>query len=232
MCRLIRLWHATRETPPRVFMLNQSRSTGLLRLSHLREHGEAVAEDMARGRDRFARLADPSSAARAVSSFNLFQTPEPLADRLVTFARLGGRVLEPSAGLGRLYRAIRYRSDCPMVLVDVSPDCCRELYAAIDGDGAAKIVQADFLACDAARLGGLFDGIVMNPPFKMGTDVRHILHATTLLAPGGRLVSLCAAGPRQRQALEPIASQWVDLPAGSFKESGTMVASAIVIIDK
>ena len=94
------------------------------------------------------------------------------------------------------------------------------------------LVQGDFLACDADRLGGLFDEIIMNPPFKMGTDCKHILHAITLLADGGRLVSLCANGPKQRAKLMPIADQWIELPAGSFKAEGTSVNVAIVVINK
>ena len=73
----------------------------------------------------------------------------------------------------------------------------------------------DFLKCVAARL-GTFDAIVMNPPFKMGTDIKHIRHALTFLEPGGRLLSLCANGPKQRAALKAEASEWIDLPAGSF----------------
>jgi hypothetical protein len=44
------------------------------------------------------------------------------------------------------------------------------------------------------------------------------------------LVSLCAAGPKQRKALEPIADEWHDLPAGSFKSEGTNVSAAIVVM--
>lgn len=211
---------------------NESRKTGLLRLRHLLEVTEARGEEMAEQRERFARLADPASAPRVVSSFNLFQTPEPLAARLADLFTGFGRTLEPSAGLGRLYRAVRQRdATCPVVLVDVSPDCCRELYVATEGDPQARLVAGDFLAMDAARL-GTFDSVVMNPPFKMGTDIRHVRHALTLLAPGGRLVSLVAAGPRQRAALQPLATQWIDLPPGSFASEGTQVAAAIVLIDK
>jgi len=44
-------------------------------------------------------------------------------------------------------------------------------------------------------------------------------------------VAICAAGPRQGEQLEPIASEWIDLQAGSFKEQGTNVSAAIVVID-
>jgi hypothetical protein len=109
------------------------------------------------------------------------------------------------------------------VLVEQSPECCAELYREIAGDEAASLVQADFLTCDAQRLGGLFDAVLMNPPFKMGADIKHIKHALTMLAPGGRLVSICANGPKQCKALQPTASQWIELPPRSFAEAATNV---------
>ncbi len=211
----------------------ESQLKGRLRLTHLLEVTEAVDERLTEQRPRFQRLAREDSAPRVVSAFNLFQTPESLATRVVSLLSDGrslGRTLEPSAGLGRLYRAVRaVDTDCPVTLVDNSPECCRELYIATETDQNVTLFQADFLSCD--RL-GMFDSIVMNPPFKMGTDCKHILRALTLLNPGGRLVSLCAAGPRQREKLGRIASEWIDLPSGSFREAGTNVESAIVIFNR
>lgn len=211
--------------------MNESQYLGRMRLRQLRDFTEAAGEEMAEQRQRFQRLAREDSAPRVVSSFNLFQTPEPIADQIAELLSPRGRMLEPSAGLGRLYRAARKRSQAEMVLVEVSPECCGELYRAIEADGQAKLVQSDFLACSAERLGGQFHSILMNPPFKMGTDVKHIMHARSLLAPGGRLVSLCANGPRQRAALQLIASQWIELPPASFKSEGTRVDAAIVVIE-
>jgi SAM-dependent methyltransferase len=209
--------------------MRESQLTGRLRLRHLLEHTEAVAEEMDEERPRFERLAQNESAPRVVSSFNLFQTPEPLAARAAALMN-PGRILEPSAGLGRLYRAARARFDSPVTLVEQSPDCCAELYRMIERDKVARLVQGDFLACDVARL-GLFDSVLMNPPFKMGRDIKHIQHARTLLAPGGRLVAFCANGPKQRAALQPIASQWIDLEPKAFAESGTNVSAAIIVIN-
>lgn len=207
-----------------------SKSVGRLRLLHLREHCEAVEEEMVEERARFARLAKSESAPRVVSSFNLFQTPEPIAARVASLCPIGGRVLEPSAGLGRLYRAIRQRSaSCPVTLVDSSPDCCRELYRATETDTNARLIQGDFLAQTPAKL-GTFEGVLMNPPFKMGTDAVHILHALKFLAPGGVLVALCADGPRQNSKLRPIATTWEPLPSGSFKSEGTNVNTVLLTI--
>ena len=206
-----------------------SQLTGRLRLRHLMEHTEAVGEGMDDQRDRFARLAREDSAPRAVSSFNLFQTPESIADRMASLIRFG-RTLEPSAGLGRLYRAVRLRSDCQMTLVEIAPQCCAELYRETAGDEHAHLVQGDFLQ-QSPELLGRFDSIIMNPPFKQWRDIKHIEHARTFLAPGGRLVALCAAGPRQHERLRPLATTWEELPAGSFKGEGTGVNVALLTID-
>lgn len=216
--------------------MDDSRRRGLLRLKHTREVSEAKAEAMADQAPRFARLADPSASPRVVSSFNLFQTPEALADLAAGILIDGradlGRILEPSAGLGRLYQAIRRRSSASITLVDISPDCCRELYHATETDSAARLIAGDFLGMDQDRLGGPFDSILMNPPFKMGTDVRHVRHALAMLGAGGRLVSFVAAGPRQRAAFEQSATAWIDLPAGSFRAEGTNVDTALVVFDR
>lgn len=209
---------------------------GALRLLHLREQTEAVGATMAEERGRFDRLADPASAPRIVSAFNLFQTPEPLAERMA--AELGRRalILEPSAGLGRLYRAARDDGhNGRVVLVELAPDCCRELYGMIREDDSAELLQGDFLAQTVGNLRGPFDGILMNPPFKQGRDIRHIRHAYGMLAPGGRLVALCANGPRQRAQIKPIAEGsggwWEELPPGTFLEAGTNVNAALLTIE-
>lgn len=205
-----------------------SRSKGILRLLHGREQVEARGEDMERERLRFDALRD-AGPTRRVSAFNLFQTPEAIADQMVLqLGSLDGkRVLEPSAGLGRLYRAVRNRSDCDMVLVEIAPQCAAELFRETSADDRCKLIQDDFLACDADRLGGLFDAVVMNPPFKQGRDIKHIKHAMSLLNPGGVLVSLCFAGVKQA---EVYGDQWSMLPPASFKSEGTRAQVAMLTL--
>lgn len=63
-----------------------------------------------------------------------------------------------------------------------------------------------------------------------GQQTRRAERIREILAPGGNLVSLCAAGPKQRAAFASSAAEWIDLPAGTFKGEGTSVAAAIVAI--
>jgi hypothetical protein len=64
-----------------------------------------------------------------------------------------------------------------------------------------------------------------------GAAIKHVEHALAKLKRGGRLVAVVANGPRQRERLLPIASAWIDLQAGSFKDQGTNVNAAIVVVD-
>lgn len=158
-------------------------------------------------------------------TFQSFDTPQAVADKMAMLADLtaGDKVLEPSAGTGNLIRAAIacgvFKSDIKAVEID--PKKAGPLWA----------ICKDFMACTVAEL-GKFDRILMNPPFSRGQDVAHIKHALKFLADGGRLVALCANGPKQREALEPLCDSWTDLEPGSFKESGTGVNVAMIVIEK
>jgi len=47
----------------------------------------------------------------------------------------------------------------------------------------------------------------------------------------GIFVTLCANGPRQREAFRDQAVYWEDLPPGSFKEQGTGVNVALMVLE-
>ena len=80
----------------------------------------------------------------------------------------------------------------------------------------------------------MFDAVLMNPPFAQGEDIEHITHALKMLKPGGRIVALCANGPRQNARLRPMVDacggEWVNLPADTFKEEGTGVRTALITL--
>ena len=202
---------------------------GHYRLLHLRDETEAAGEEMANERGRFEALKKPEAAPRVVSAFNLFQTPPQIAARMADMLDPGaGILLEPSAGLGRLYSAARDAGHIgPVILAEQSPDCCRELYELTREDRAATLKQGDFLGMSFQ-----VDAVLMNPPFKMGRDIKHILHAFDMLKPGGLLVSLCFNGSRQNKKLKPLADTWETLPAGSFKSEGTRAEIVLLTMRK
>lgn len=173
----------------------------------------------------------------ARKEYDFFRTPHRLAEALVSAARIesGHRVLEPSAGDGRIANAIRAaHPDAELVVAELNETRWRDLVAA-----GFEVVAADFLSIDAGRW-RRFDRIVMNPPFSRQQDIKHMAFAWRLLAPGGRIVAVAAAGLTFRQDLKTTALRALidqygrcePLPDGTFLESGTAVRTVRVILDK
>lgn len=163
-------------------------------------------------------------AVQVVSAPQLFPTPAHVAARMVELADVqpGDRVLEPSAGTGALLQALRtaYADSTSAAPVVHAWEINRPLAQRLRDSFPAAVVRAfDFLEFDP-NPSELFDVVLMNPPFKDAADVRHILHARRFIAPGGRLVAICAAGPRQHEALQPLADSWEYLPPGTFEGTG------------
>lgn len=213
--------------------------TGLDRLLILREQTQKTGLLMEAQRGRFLDLANRKelgNTPRPVIGFNLFQTPRviaaQMAEKLAGFIGADSRILEPSAGLGRLcepfdadkLEELRIRWQ----LVEDVSECCHALTRAVK---RAQTKQADFLLETETTLGGKFDAVIMNPPFKQGRDVKHILHALEFVRDGGRLVSLCYNGTKQREQLKPIAAEWIELPANSFRDEGTSADVVMAVFD-
>ncbi len=204
------------------------------RLHTLRMENDAAGYAMAEIRPRFEKLKtrhEDGTAPQAVSAYQLFQTPADLAAELVALLDLqpGARVLEPSAGLGRLLDALAPKAPSAVVAVEIAPACAGVLFQ--QDRAGISIRQADFLKLAPAEL-GLFDAIVMNPPFHARTDIRHILHAMKFLKPGGRLAAICMAGNSRELALRHFAKSWIPLPPGAFRAEGTNTPTVMLRIDQ
>jgi SAM-dependent methyltransferase len=145
--------------------------------------------------------------------------------------------LEPSAGLGRILRPILSTEPASVTACEVSAELSGELFREFPG---VTLGQGDFLERLPAFEGGgglivkpfpggppFFDRIVMNPPFHMRADVRHIRHALKFLRPGGVLVGLCLATHHREAALRPLADVWETIPAGAFRSEGTGVETIL-----
>jgi len=203
---------------------------------------QAAAKPEDPDRAKFEALrAQAKAGVAVVVAPQLFPTPPELAARMVDEAQIeaGSVVLEPSAGTGNLLRAIRERAAGAIVhAVEINPGLVAQIRAAglLDETAGDSLVCGDFLESDAPSPAP--DRVVMNPPFAIssGGDIAHIRRAWGYLRPGGRLVALCAAGPRQRADLEPLAQEnggtFEILPDGQFAEQGTGVRVALLVIDK
>jgi phospholipid N-methyltransferase len=154
---------------------------------------------------------------------DFFPTPDVIIERMIALAGIedSDTILEPSAGMGNILDFLPERA----VAVEQNYDLCNYLEKTHPG---TAVIQGDFLELNGNL--GMFDRIVMNPPFSRGADIKHIKHALEHLNEGGKLVSLCANGPRQAKELMPLADLWEDLPQGSFKEAGTGVNVALLVI--
>lgn len=174
-----------------------------------------------------------------------FPTPAALADELVERATLrndGMRILEPSAGDGSLVDAIlralgKVHISNTIRLIEVDPVRAGILKNKYQDQPTILLAETDFLTWSVEEPQYAYDRIVMNPPFENRADAIHVLHAYDLLKDGGRLVAITSASVKFRrekeyQRVRELATRILDIPAGSFKESGTMVNTAIVIIDK
>ena len=170
-------------------------------------------------------------------ALQFFETPDALIDKMILIAGIKPTdyILEPSAGKGAIIkRLLNHTQKENIHAIDI---VLRDELAALTDPDTRRI--GDFLSFD---LYPVFDKILMNPPFSNHQDVKHIQHAYTCLKPGGCLVSICSESPFFREDLESLNFRaWLDnlddciideLPDGSFKSSGTMVKTRIVIIRK
>ncbi len=161
----------------------------------------------------------------------LFPTPPEIAQKMVELAEIepGMCVLEPSAGTGNLIKAVLDTVDTEVLAYEINRGLCSHIEKAFPSY-KCQVRQRDFL--EVTDFQGQYPRIIMNPPFENAVDIKHINHALTMLKPGGRLVALCANGPRQQTAFKDMADYWEDLPSGSFKEEGTGVNVALMVITK
>lgn len=170
-------------------------------------------------------------------NFGFFETPEAVGARAMEALNLrpGMTVLEPSAGKGALANLARAAGG-EVTCVEIQPQNALHLKRL----AFPKVAERDFLHLDPAVL-GLFDRVLMNPPFDRGRDVDHVSHALRFLKPGGRLVSIMAAGVEYRSdrktsdfraTVERFGGSIRDLPFGSFAEMGTNVNTVIVTLTK
>lgn len=171
-------------------------------------------------------------------ALQFFETPAAIAQRMVELAEIKKTdlVLEPSAGHGALIAALPQNHPGSYVTaIEIDQANCsvlRKRFPTID------VLQVDFTSA-AKQLGtGRYDVALMNPPFTGGQDSEHIRAAWNVLKRGGRLVALACEGTFHRHdgkarwlqdwlANTPGAQSEV-LPPGTFRESGTEVATRMI----
>jgi phospholipid N-methyltransferase len=176
---------------------------------------------------KFEAMKDSLKAGiQTLTAPQLFPTPPDLAEKMVEYAEIaqGMTVLEPSAGTGNILQAIMNDDTARAVIaVEINQTLCNRLKAEYI---LTDVHCMDFLAYNRGNYP--VDRIIMNPPFENGSDIKHILHAKSMLKPGGKLVAICAGGPRQTEKLQPLCDSWELLPAGTFASAGTNVNTVLL----
>lgn len=229
-------------------------------------YGAPIPEE--REPEKDTGLHDPKTTP--AKRYGFFPTPETAAEIVIAAVPLyrkseepALRILEPSAGTGNLARLCRtsyeamfrnysgyglamfeerhprseWRYDHQIDCVEIQPELARLLAA----EGAyRKVYGCDFLALSPETT-GLYDRIVMNPPFDRERDIDHVMHALKFLDAGGVLVAVMSAGTEFRQTRKSIAfrelmrsmnAHIMDLPDGSFSSVGTNCNTLLLKVEK
>lgn len=169
--------------------------------------------------------------------FQFFSTPPELAEWLVSLSdvRPEHAVLEPSAGTGAIVNAIH--KACPGVVVDAF-ELMPENRQTLEKMQGVSLVGEDF----TQGIPRLYDRIFANPPFAKNQDIRHTRMMYDALNPD--CGEMCVITSRHwinaqekecvefRDWIQEVEAETLEIPEGSFDESGTSIATMAIVIKR
>jgi len=187
--------------------------------------------------------------------FQFFGTPAGLCDQLVKLSEIadGMQCLEPSAGefaIGEaIYRAFPRTMDGPLDEPCVTVDYYelmpqnRDVVSKKLNNNKNWLSRTSFMGEDFLKASKsiLYDRIIANPPFSKNQDIDHIYQMYELLKPKGRIVTIASKhwqhSSQKKESnfgawLKTVGARIIENAAGDFKESGTSIATCIIIINK
>jgi SAM-dependent methyltransferase len=179
------------------------------------------------------RIVKQGATINLKQDFQFFETPAKIAKLMVKYAKIkpGELVLEPSAGRGAIIDHIP--KDAKIFACEIMKPNLQILKSK-----DVNILCNDFMSLEERPM---FDKIVANPPFSKDQDIDHIMKMYRILRNGGRLVSLSSPSwtfksfkksKFFRDFLNRVDAKLIYLPEKTFKESGTNIATIMIIIDK
>lgn len=163
-----------------------------------------------------------------------FFTPPQVVEEMLSLAWIqsGNTVLEPSAGIGNIaIPAANLGAD--VTCVEIDSDSLDQLRT----NQGLRVIAGDFLEMKFQQ----FDAVLMNPPFTKDQDIKHVLHAWKFVKPGGLLIAITSLGwtfgetKIKRSFAEFVDTHCearINLDPGTFKESGTNVATILIKLQK
>jgi len=170
--------------------------------------------------------------------FQSFYTPIDLCEEIINdlYYCSDFEVLEPSAGVGNLIKALLNRCDTAKIacyeLQEINHMFLNKLNC--------NILGKDFLV-DSVDNDKKYDLIIANPPFSKNADIIHIKRMYEMLKEGGQIVSLMSTGWYERKGTK-VQQQFKEfiknkstiklIDAGRFKESGTTVKTLLLTLTK
>lgn len=160
--------------------------------------------------------------------FQFFPTPIELAKKIIKLAEItpDDICLEPSAGMGNI---AQFMPNCDVI--ELHEDNRKTLI-----DKGFNLVHDDFLTFIPEKK---YTAIVMNPPFSKGQDIEHVTKAIEMAE---RVVvaitsaSVMFRNDKKTEAFRKLVAYYggtiEELPAESFKESGTQVNTCLIVVRK
>lgn len=160
--------------------------------------------------------------------FQFFPTPIELAKKIIKLAEItpDDICLEPSAGMGNI---AQFMPNCDVI--ELHEDNRKTLI-----DKGFNLVHDDFLTFIPEKK---YTAIVMNPPFSKGQDIEHVTKAIEMAE---RVVvaitsaSVIFRNDKKTEAFRKLVAYYggtiEELPAESFKESGTQVNTCLIVVRK
>lgn len=203
---------------------------------------DCSGEELIEAIDDIIESGEVETLKETIKKFQFYETPKEVAEYLVELADIKAweDVLEPSAWHWAIVDVINKSKCRDIFMYELDPkkvEILVDKYTNRENrvwERLYIIDQDDFLDKQYMML---VSKIIMNPPFSKSQDVKHILEAHKHLRDWWRLVSVASASIKTRQGklydeLKALNPEFYDLPEWSFKESGTMVWTVIVVIDK
>lgn len=160
--------------------------------------------------------------------FQFFPTPVELARKIIKLAEItpDDICLEPSAGMGNI---AQFMPNCDVI--ELHEENRKTLI-----DKGFNLVHDDFLTFIPEKK---YTAIVMNPPFSKGQDIEHVTKAIEIAE---RVVvaitsaSVMFRNDKKTEAFRKLVAYYggtiEELPAESFKESGTQVNTCLIVVRK